>query len=1047
VSGSPGAHGPFETRRPPDRRGLAQLARSFSAYGAPLAAALRWIWTHDRAFFVALTALNLWAARGTFRPGIWADNDSVCHYAYLRHLIEEFYPATGTFFGWTPKYNLGAPFLIYNTPPGLYLAAAITSAISRLSPLASLKLVVVASYLSVPLLGAALARTFEDPPGALPKFVGLSLSLFSSELFGLEFYFKNGMLNPAVAVPLALATLLCSRRAQRESGPRALRWLALGALGFGATAFVHLLTAYMLCLTLGCFTFAAGLRRFGRSVVEVATIAGLGTGLVAFWLVPSLPFAAKEDAAYTWIRRPSDTLGGFLDGSIFSSYFVGFYPRFFSFSAVGIVVAICAGAGLSRLAVRRNAAVAACAATAILALLVAMGPRPSFGLSVLPMYDRLLWYRFMTLAELMTLVLAGWGASWLWELRERLGRAFLVVVAGVAFWALTVLTQRADAIMTASAEPAFVADVDAVAAWLRIHGKGDGRVFSEFLAQNVVDSVSVNYPRHMIPILSGLGEASGWIYENDEAAQLFLKRGLLWYDPLPMVALAERFDVQYVLAGSPNLVHALSSDPRWTLALATPHVSLFEAVGREPSLVEADGYRSQIAREGYLRGGGYEYVIRIDPTGAGERARDLLVKTSWSPAWRARSGDRELAVERSEDALVEIVLPTASAPETVTLTWDIGALRARGNHISLVALACAILLFGAGSWPLARLRGVFEVPGRLLHRAGVGAAVAALAAAVARSHSIDKSVVGFGIRGGMLVTFDTKRADVGAFDDTSPSRLTRVLESAWGPRDLAGHAPARTLFGRGATAATLTLSAPGPNRVTVRGQVRDGSGGERSDAPVALLVGAPGRSELACRVNGALGTPIVIPQDCLAGAAGDGPGIRRTVGFEADGALVVTTLDVDDGVVVVEAETMHNSLDDGGYDAFYALGPADEVASNGVSMRAIVGEGMDITLDRDVALPAPRYDAWVLTRTTSARLGKSLARLVLESDERTFADVDPGRASAWPFWDGDPHWEWLPAGRVEGGGTRKIGVTFRRSSGAFDGQADLDAMAFVPAPG
>ena len=144
--------------------------------------------------------------------------------------------------------------------------AAVLSKVAHVSPLAALKAEVVVAYLSVPLLGAALARTFEDEPGDLPKFTGLALSLFSSELFGLEFYFKNGMLNPAVGVPLAMATLLCLRRAQRTEGAPALRWIAAGAVGFGATVFVHLLTAYMLALSLGCFAFASGFQ-IGRAHV------------------------------------------------------------------------------------------------------------------------------------------------------------------------------------------------------------------------------------------------------------------------------------------------------------------------------------------------------------------------------------------------------------------------------------------------------------------------------------------------------------------------------------------------------------------------------------------------------------------------------------------------------------------------------------------------------------------------------------------------------------------------------------------------------------
>jgi hypothetical protein len=331
----------------------------------------------------------------------------------------------------------------------------------------------------------------------------------------------------------------------------------------------------------------------------------------------------------------------------------------------------------------------------------------------------------------------------------------------------------------------------------------------------------------------------------------------------------------------------------------------------------------------------------------------------------------------------------------------------------------------------------FGVPASLTERVGIGASVVALSWLVARARPVDGNVIGFGIRGGMLVTFDTKRADVGAFDDTASTRLTRVLDGAWGPREL---------IGRGAPAVTVTLSALGPNRVTVRGVVRGATGGDRPDAPILLLVKDPARSEILCRVGGTLGTATVVPQDCLASPGDDGPGIRRTLGFEADGDLVVTTIDVDDGVVVVEAETMHNSMDDSGYEAFYTLGPTDEFASNGVSMQAHAIDRRGITLDRDVALPAARYDVWVLTRAISPHVGTALARLALQSEQRTFAEIDP-RSRSLSSWDSNPRWEWLPAGRVDGGGTRKIGVTFQRIESGNGGLGDLDAMAFVPAPG
>src|SRR5689334_11510808 len=87
----------------------------------------------DRVFLVGIALLMVFLARRTFRPGLWADNDSVCHYAYLRHLIEKVYPETGSVLAYSPSFNLGIPFLVYNTPPGLYVASAIVTKLFGLS--------------------------------------------------------------------------------------------------------------------------------------------------------------------------------------------------------------------------------------------------------------------------------------------------------------------------------------------------------------------------------------------------------------------------------------------------------------------------------------------------------------------------------------------------------------------------------------------------------------------------------------------------------------------------------------------------------------------------------------------------------------------------------------------------------------------------------------------------------------------------------------------------------------------------------------------------
>lgn len=982
------------------------------------------LWSDERALLVALTLFNVFLARRTFGDGIWADNDSVCHYALLRHLLEDILPATGTFLGWTPKYDLGAPLLLYNTPPGLYLAAAALTRIAGLSALASLKTVMMAAFLSVPILGAHLARTFADEPRDLPKFVALALSLFSSELFGLEFFFKNGMLNAAFALPIVLWTLLSYRHAQRAEGPRALTWTAVAAVALAATVLVHLLSAYMLGLALGGFTLAQGPARFGRSVLQAAGVVGLGLALSAFWLVPSLRFAASEDAAFTWIRRESDTLSALVDGRLFSSYPVGFYPRFVQFSNAGIVAVVCAAFAAWRAIRLRCWPVLACLGTAAVALLIALGPEHSFGMWILPGYDRLLWYRFCTLFELSFLLAAGWGAWQLWEMRGRFGTVVPWGLVVSALWAAQVTTKRAVHIETAGSYPGFVADVDRISRWLGDHRERGGRVFSEFLGQGAPDAPSVNYPRHMIPIQSGLAEAGGWVYENNPSAQALLKKGLFWYNAFPIIALAARYDVQYVVAGSPSLVRALEEDPRWRLAVGATHLSLFEGVDREPSFVEGRGWDARVRSERYLRGGGYQYVIDAAPE-TGTRDPELVVRTSWSPAWRARAGDRELPIGETPEGLVRIALPPEGA--TVTLTWDIGDLRAKGDRISLGALVATAALVLLG-----RRRNGLHVPERVLQVVGCAGAGAALVALAAAGHPIDPDVVGFGIRGGMDVTYDAKDLRVGAFDDAEASRAAHVSPAAWGPRTLVAGEPARALATTAMPAAEIALSPTGDNRLVVRGAA--------SEADLVLELRDPARGAEVCRVNARLGEPVVLPRACVAGGRVEGPGVPRDVVLHASSPLTVSAVTLEDDVVLVEGEQMHNVLGDGGYELFYRTGPAEQPASNGVAMVALWPLDGPVAVDREIDLPHPSYDVWLLTHTVSDLRRPGRSRLLVESDGAPVADVEPRPKTPLAFGDDRLHIAWVRAGRLSGGGKRRVRVTLHD-----DGtMGDFDTLAFVP---
>jgi hypothetical protein len=342
----------------------------------------------------------------------------------------------------------------------------------------------------------------------------------------------------------------------------------------------------------------------------------------------------------------------------------------------------------------------------------------------------------------------------------------------------------------------------------------------------------------------------------------------------------------------------------------------------------------------------------------------------------------------------------------------------------------------------------------LVQSVGVGAAVVALAVLALRARPLDEHAVGFGARGGLTTTFDMQHAHVGAFDDAEPHRLVRVLDDAWSARSLQRDgSAARALAREDTPAASIALSAVGPQRVTVRGAITRG-GEAIAGRRIGLVLRDPATGAALCRTDAMLGEEVILPDTCARGPAGEGPGVSRTLTFEAidtgdgseaPGALVVREIAVDAGIVVVEAESMHNVIDDSGYDAFYVYGPPDQFPSNGVSMVAGARYGKPIALDRDVHLPERAYDMWILTRTVSARLHDSRAHLLVQADGRDIADVDPRTRRGLPFWDDYSHLEWLPVGRVDGLATRRIRVTFHKIPTAFDGLADLDALAFVPA--
>ena len=996
------------------------------------------VWENDRYFYVALTVFNLFVTRRIWRDGIFADNDSVCHYAYLRHLVDEFYPKTGTFLGFSPKFNMGVPFLLYNTPPGIYVASAVTSSVLHVSALMGMKLCMLVAFCTVPLAGAAIAKTFEDEPKDLPKFTALAFALFSSELFGLEFYFKNGMLNPAFALPMMLGSLAMLRNAQIRSFPASLPYLGMGGVLFAATLMTHVLTAYMFCVALIAFTFGPGFKELGVNAIKAGILLAVGGLLSAEWLIPSMLFAAKEDAAYTWLRPPTEVWGSFLRGEMFSSYPVGFFPTFLTQSSASSVAILAALVGAYFAFAKKNAGARAAAILFVLAFWIVLGPTYSTGISILPVYDRLLWYRFVTLAAVGLFLLAGYGA-WKFSSHEFRYYPLNVLLLGAAgIWSFYVMTQRAVKIHCASEFPQFVSSVEHVSTWLKEHGDKRGRVYSEFLGQGVVQPPSVNYTRHMIPILSGFDEVSGWIYENNPASQELQREGPFWYNPFPMIAHAETYDVKYVVAGSPQLIHALSDDPRWKLRDATPDLELFEATTFEPSLLSWPG--SKLDREGYEKGGGYLYDFTLDVDHAPNDA-PLVVRTNWAPVWTATVDGKPVKYSQTAEGLLQIEVPKdLHGLHALHLRWSIEDVREKGHKLTLLGFLTVLVFFA-----VARFSNIVAFASKIpvsipnaIGAAGVAAAVALLAW---RSRNVDLTPIGYGIRGGLYETVNPKGVTVGAYDDDAIDRLVRVLPAAWGPRETDGDGAARSLEEpHESDAVAITLS-PGKNRLIVKGHANGGD-----DAFIAKLA-VPRSGQPACEAAGHFGEPIDLPASCLAQDTDPSlPGIVRHVAIDCATPATIASVAIENDIVVIEGESFENAYDDGGYDAFYGIGGVERFAENGVTMGGDALLEQPIVIKKKIPLAAgKRYEMWALIRVLHERFRETRATLFFEANDVAIGSLDGVAKHPIDFWDRDLRFEWEKVGEWTSKGIDDVRIRFEKNQGAVGGLADIDTVAFIPA--
>ena len=968
---------------------------------------LRSLWNVDARFWFVFFVLQALLVRNVFHEGMLADNDSMGHYGFLRHFVEEFWPQTHALFGFSERYNFGAPYLLYNVPPGLTWVGALLVACG-FSAAAALKAIALVAYLSLGPIAAGMAKHLAPRAPSVSRFLALGMMLVSSELFGFEFFFRNGMLNAACALPLVLLGLRFAAGVDPEA-PLLGRHVVVLSGVFGSLLLVHVLSAYYLAIGLLALALGRG-RLAGRSLIIAGFAVALGTSLAAFWVLPSVPFAAREDAAYTWVRDAKDTVLALLDGSLVTSYFGGFFPLFVRVSNVGLVVVVLAAIGIFEGIRQREVVVRGFAIYFAITFAIVLGPMNPIG-RVLPGFERLLWYRFLTPAILALVVLASYGASQIVSvLRWRSAVTMALVLTGsMAFAGVLIPSSR---VQTTSDYREFSAAYERVVEALHSARAPGDRVFSEFLGFDVRQPPSVNLLRHLVPLDAQVEEIASWVYENNSTGRALLRSGPFWYDSVAIADSARDLGVRFVVAGSDALRFALDHDGRFEPMVADDVLALFRVRDPMPRVTVralSGGERRVASLRHGREGSGYGYVAEL-----AEEARegDVLVVRTNVEGWRVTADGSLVVPHATKEGFLAI--PLRPGVRHLEAHWALPSTARTGSWISLVALIVVggIATLGKG------LRFPREPHvGARFDLLGVALCAVVAVTATVRSWRVDFSRFAFGLADGLRV---------------SPEEGASLELGTW--HDL--HSDGLLTASRHGEAYAVTICAFSGVRVSF-----DTDAPEVRVRPSAL----PENAAIVVRAGETLEVPDVWLTAAAASATKPGRALELMV--ETIDHAPLRRVSLDGGVHVLEAESFRNTTDDGGGDGFYGPSHPPYAPLGGNTVVVHAKRGGPTRMLRTVDVPSGHYEVFVLLRSvpvrdaqTRATVAVSFGDLAGELRAVDGADLPRDDAGGHP----DARFTWRSLGVAELRGAVTMSVAAKTSSDWA--LAEIDAFALVPLP-
>ena len=608
-----------------------------------------------------------WLTRGLWGPGPLPGDDTMAHLVRAEFGARWLAPR-GRLDGWQPRFGLGYEQYLF-LGPGLSWAVAAVHWLSLglVSVAGAFKVVVIGSFLALPLAVAFLARSF----GLGRRAAGLAavLALCVSNPFGgvgIPGTFDIGLAAHqfgAVPTVLALGGML---RVAVDPRPR---WIVFTAAAVAATLVSHAISAVTLAVLLAIVlpTLLATDRPTAAVAIRLAATVAFAGALAGFWLLPVLAHHDLHGGLTSWENPPlAERLADIFGGQLL-------------FKSSVLIWLLLAGwlFCVARFQARRRWALALLVCP-FAYLWVADGflRWNSTNLVSLQLANRGLGYAGLVAVLPLAALLGHLGRrlGWLGDLASVAGAVVLVVLATGPDRHLTHLDTPSPQLRQ-------------LALLVRERVPPGGRLAVQRSYGIEQHNTGVSMPSGWLAWASGRNVANMFNPESSPLAgdPAYVADQITKQPPDVAADELARLGVTHVAVVDDHAGRALFDSSRFRVLWYSAPLALLEVLAHpnQPApgslLATAAPARAQL-----VRANPEDLVIRVEATAP----TSATVATGWSPKWHATLNGQAVPLGRSPDGLLALALP--AGPSTITLAfrpdrWD--HLGAAVTVLTLAALA------------------------------------------------------------------------------------------------------------------------------------------------------------------------------------------------------------------------------------------------------------------------------------------------------------------------------------------------------------------------